>query len=133
MNHKRVSRRRNDKVGGRRTTHKQFRQAESAAIRGDRPRVKQPNWSAPPREDELPDHERKGKKRSKRSIQYCPAREGRKRHHYMEGEETHRYFVPKVYDWLPSGWRNYTSRYKLCVYCGDVKPVGHRRWRKGLY
>lgn len=131
MNHKRVSRRRNDKVGERRTTHKQFRQAESAAIRGDRPHVKQPNWSAPPREDELPDIERKGKNRSKkRSIEYCPLREGNKRHHYLEDEETVRYYRYSNWSWLPSGWQTYTSRYKLCIYCGDVKPVSRRRFRR---
>lgn len=125
MNHKRRSRRVNDY--GQRHEHKQFRQAEKAAIRGDHVRAPYGH------EDELPVPERRSKtRRKKRSIQYCPAREGRKRHHYLEDEETIRYFVPKVYDWLPSGWRTRTSRYKLCVYCGDVKSASRGRWRKGL-
>lgn len=112
MNHKR-DRRRGNKRRIRRIENKSFRRAEDAALRGDRATPTRINWISPAREGELPVVERKPKKRSKKKLEYCPAREGSKRCHYLHGEAEYEY-----YNVFQQKMRRYTRRYKMCGYCG---------------
>lgn len=100
-----------------RIERKQERQAEAQALRGDH--QNQPYGGDPIPLDMAPAPKR-GKK-SPKQVDYCPAREGQRRHEYLEEERSCTYF-----------WRvpvKHTRIIKMCVHCGKEKSK--RRFRKG--
>ena len=110
--------RRTARRDGKRIERKRVRAADRDALRGARPRlVRSPDWAG---KSHLPDTPEEGEhvpgakpsRRREKDGYWCPAREGRKRHHYLtERVKRHaRYFG------VLGGEHWY--EHKLCAYCG---------------
>jgi hypothetical protein len=111
-----------------RIDNKRVRSAEAAALRGGPIKtVRTDSWAA--RDDRQPpilDHPSNGKsrKKEKKKISYCPAREGHKRHAYLTGEEE-----VMAYPWPPRKPYLVTREYKMCVYCGKNGRANRRHFK----
>jgi hypothetical protein len=131
-----MSRKRKSKRENKRLDSKKARAAEKAALEGGHAKVvRSEKWTVkddrqPPLMDDAPSGKPQRKKKSKKEIKYCLARqhlgEGKKRHYFIERE-----IEITPYEWEVDPQPRFSLE-KRCMYC-DVRRVrgGWGRWRWG--